>query len=111
MPTRLLMASKSNSTSIVLLMSLTIFLAVTPVAFAQSDSLVKLADDFWKWRAQNAPFTGDDVNRMERPGGTRDWSRASIDQRRKDLAAFDARWKNIDNKSGTIVRQVDYRLI
>ena len=39
--------------------------------------LQKLAQDFWNWRAQNAPFTGDDVNRMERPGGTRDWSARS----------------------------------
>ncbi len=41
-----------------------------------SDSLDKLSDDFWAWRAKYAPFTGDDVNRMERPGGKRDWSRA-----------------------------------
>ena len=46
------------------------------------DQLQKLADDFWTWRAKNAPFTGDDVNRMERPGGTRDWSAAAIEKRR-----------------------------
>ena len=45
----------------------------------QADSLDKLADDFWAWRAKYAPFTGDDVNRIERPGGLRDWSRAKID--------------------------------
>ncbi|HAK05819.1 MAG TPA: hypothetical protein DCO65_00875, partial [Spartobacteria bacterium] len=28
-----------------------------------TDSLDKLADDFWTWRAKHAPFTGDDVNR------------------------------------------------
>ena len=44
------------------------------VSHAQGDSLEKLADDFWTWRAKYGPFTGDDVNRMERPGGTRDWS-------------------------------------
>ena len=54
----------------------------------QADSLVKIADDFWAWRSKHAPFTGDDVNRLERPGGVRDWSRTSIDQRRKDLAQF-----------------------
>src|SRR5215469_6659488 len=77
----------------------------------QTDSLDKLADDFWKWRAKYAPFNGDDVPRMERPGGIRDWSRASVDQRRKDLADFEARWKKIDIHSWTVSRQVDYRLV
>jgi uncharacterized protein (DUF885 family) len=77
----------------------------------QTDSLDKLADDFWKWRAKYAPFNGDDVPRMERPGGIRDWSRASVDQRRKDLAHFEARWKKIDIHNWTVSRQVDYRLV
>ncbi|MGC2354412.1 MAG: DUF885 family protein, partial [Candidatus Udaeobacter sp.] len=80
-------------------------------AQSQSESLAKLSDDFWTWRAKHAPFTGDDVNRIERPGGTRDWSRASIDQRRKDLAGFDARWKKIDASHWPVPQQVDYRLI
>jgi uncharacterized protein (DUF885 family) len=80
-------------------------------AQTQSDSLEKLADDFWAWRAKYAPFTGDDVNRMERPGGMRDWSRPSIEKRRNDLAAFEARWKKIDATNWPIPRQVDYRLI
>jgi len=70
--------------------------ALVAGAEAQPDSLEKLADDFWKWRTQNAPFTADDVNRIERPDGMRDWSRASIDQRRKDLAGFEARWKKLN---------------
>src|SRR6266404_813074 len=74
-------------------------------------ALNKLADDFWAWRAKYAPFNGDDVPRMERPGGMRDWSRASIDRRRKDLAEFEARWKNIDASKWPIREQVDYRLI
>src|SRR5438034_8175500 len=78
---------------------------------AQTDSLEKVAGDFWAWRAKYAAFTGDDVNRIERPGGMRDWSRASIDQRRKDLAAFEARWKKIDASRWPIPQQVDYRLI
>src|SRR5690349_20927259 len=79
--------------------------------FAQTDSLEKIAGDFWTWRAKHAPFTGDDVNRMERPGGTRDWSRASIDQRRKNLADLEARWRKIDPSSWPIPQQVDYKLI
>ena len=78
---------------------------------AQPDSLEQLANDFWAWRARYAPFTGDDVNRIERPGGMRDWSRASISQRQKDLAGFDTRWKKLDPAQWPIPKQVDYKLI
>ena len=77
----------------------------------QTDSLAKLADDFWTWRAKYSPFNGDDVPRMERPGGIRDWSRASIDKRSKDLTEFESRYHKIDIKSWPIPKQVDYRLI
>src|SRR3989442_7414607 len=87
------------------------WVALLPTAQAQSESLDKLANDFWAWRAKYAPFTGDDVNRIERPGGTRDWSRASIEKQRKDLAEFDARWKKLDPAQWAIPQQVDYRLI
>ncbi len=80
-------------------------------AWAAPESLDKLANEFWTWRAKYAPFTGDDVNRMERPGGPRDWSRASIDKQRKDLAEFEARWKKIDPTQWPIPQQVDYGLI
>ena len=76
-----------------------------------ADPLDKLAGDFWTWRAKCAPFNGDDVPRMERPGGMRDWSRASIDQRRKDLIEFETRWKKIDPHTWPVAKQVDYRLI
>src|SRR5437762_1173139 len=78
---------------------------------AKSDTLDKLADDFWTWRARYAPFTGDDVNRMERPGGMRDWWRASIDKRRKDFAEFETRWKKIDIGGWPIPQQIDHKLI
>jgi len=78
---------------------------------AATESLEKLADDFWTWRAKYAPFTEDDVNRIERPGGVRDWSRATIDNHRKELAQFEARWKKIDASGWPIPRQVDSRLI
>jgi uncharacterized protein (DUF885 family) len=80
-------------------------------ASAATESLDKLANDFWAWRAKYAPFTGDDVNRIERPGGTRDWSRASIDKQRNDLAEFEDRWKKLDPTTWPIPQQVDYRLI
>jgi uncharacterized protein (DUF885 family) len=80
-------------------------------ASAATESLDKLADKFWAWRAKYAPFTGDDVNRMERPGGLRNWSRATIDQRRKELEQFEASWKKIDASSWPVSEQVDYKLI
>src|SRR6266513_285614 len=78
---------------------------------ASAESLDKFANDFWAWRAKYAPFTGDDVNRMERPGGPRDWSQAGIDKQRKDLAEFETRWKKLDSTQWPIPQQVDYRLI
>jgi uncharacterized protein (DUF885 family) len=85
--------------------------ATLTVGGEESASLDKLASDFWMWRAKYAPFNGDDVPRMERPGGVRDWSRASIDKRRKDLVEFESRWKKIDASKWPIDKQVDYRLI
>jgi uncharacterized protein (DUF885 family) len=85
--------------------------AAAPLRAQDTAPLDKLADDFWTWRARYAPFNGDDVPRIERPGGMRDWSRASIDKRRKDLTEFEARWKKIDANKWPIAKQVDYRLI
>ena len=94
-----------------IIVSLLIWVALLSIAQAQADSLEELAKDFWPWRAQYAPFSGDDVNRIERPGGKRDWSRASIDQRRKDLAGFETRWKKLNPAQWPIPKQVDYKLI
>src|SRR5256714_477598 len=75
------------------------------------DTFDKLASDFWSWRAKYAPFTGEDVNRLERPGGVRDWSAAAIDKRGRDLKDFDARYQKIDASGWPVPQQVDYRLI
>src|SRR5438132_6528343 len=77
----------------------------------QTESLDKLAGDFWTWRARYAPFNGDDVPRMERPGGMRDWSRAKIVNHRSELAEFESRWKKVDIKGWPVPKQVDYSLI
>src|ERR1700682_5897626 len=95
----------------VLLVSLSGAYSQTQPQSSGTESLDKLADDFWTWRAKHAPFTSDDVNRIERPGGTRDWSRAKIDNHRKELAEFEARWKKININGWPIAKQVDYRLI
>lgn len=94
-----------------LALSLLIFATSVASVVSATESLDKLADDFWSWRAKYAPFTGDDVNRMERPGGIRDWSRPSVDQRRKDLGQFESRWKELDAAAWPTSKQVDYRLI
>src|SRR5205823_5691293 len=88
-----------------------VVVAIAQIEAQPADPFQKLADDFWSWRAKYAPFNGDDVPRMERPGGMRDWSRASIEKRRKNLAEFEARWKKIDASKWPIDKQVDYRLI
>ncbi len=93
-------------------LTLLFVIAVTSSLCAQqTDLLDKLSDDFWTWRAKYAPFNGDDVPRIERPGGMRDWSRAAIEKRRKDLTDFESRWKKIDAKGWPVPKQVDYRLI
>src|SRR5437588_4719367 len=78
---------------------------------SSTTELEKLANDFWSWRAKYAPFTADDVNRLERPGGVRDWSAAAIDRRTRDLKEFDARYQKIDPSGWPIPQQVDYRLL
>src|SRR5437870_7954810 len=83
----------------------------TEPAASTSDTLDMLANDFWSWRAKYAPFTGDDDNRLERPGGVRDWSAAAIDKRGRDLKDFDARYQKIDAGGWPVPQQVDYRLI
>jgi hypothetical protein len=80
-------------------------------SYGQDEKLDKLVNDFWVWRVKHAPFTGDDVNRIERPGGARDWSRARIENQRKDLTEFEARWRKIDVRSWPMPKRVDYRLI
>jgi uncharacterized protein (DUF885 family) len=94
-----------------ILVALLAWNAICIANIAAAEPLEKLADDFWAWRAKYAPFTGDDVNRIERPGGMRDWSGRSIDQRRSDLEKFATRWKNIDGAQWPIAKQVDYKLI
>ena len=119
-------ASPAKTRDVKKSLGLSVFVLATFLAsiLSATESLDKLADDFWSWRAKYAPFTGDDVNRMERPGGMRDWSRASVDQRRKDLGQFEARLKperkpkELDSATWTLAdsgwpmaKQVDYKLI
>jgi len=74
--------------------------------------LSQLSEDFWRWRAQEQPFSEDDIPRLEKPLGLPiDWSRQSIQQKRLQLGAFEGRWKNLAPGDGAAIsQQVDYRL-
>lgn len=82
------------------------------LGWPQSEGPSQLSEDFWRWRAQEQPFSEDDIPRLERPLGLPiDWSPQSIQQKRVQLAAFEARWKNLAPGNGAAIsRQVDYRL-
>jgi hypothetical protein len=96
------------------LKSVVVCLILVALGFAHqaADSDEKLASDFWSWRARYAQYTGDDVPRMERPAGVvRDWSAAIVEGQRKELAAFEVRWRNLADKKLPVSQQVDHRLI
>jgi len=72
--------------------ALILFVGLVPLAGAirpdKPAAAGKAADDFWNWRAKYAPFTGDDVNRIERPAGSAIGPAAAIDSHRKELEGF-----------------------
>jgi hypothetical protein len=74
-------------------------------------SLEGFAKDFWEWRAATQPFSSDDIPRIERPRGNRDWSRKAIEKQREALASFEKRWKALEDQSKLAAWQVDYRLM
>jgi len=78
---------------------------------ASPDSLPAFAEEFWQWRAATQPFSSDDIPRIERPGGKRDWSRAATEKQMQKLAEFEKRWKSLHANTGDTARQVDYRLM
>jgi uncharacterized protein (DUF885 family) len=81
-------------------------------AVARADALDDLARDFWTWRASQQPLSHDDIPRIERPADwVPDWSRATVERRRGELAAFERRWKSIDASAFPVPRQVDHRLM
>ena len=79
----------------------------------RADSLKDFSESFWQWRAQEQPFTNDDIPRIGRLAGFRvDWSAATIAQRLKDLEGFERRWKKLAPVAGTATAElVDYRLM
>src|SRR6266850_769105 len=89
-----------------------LLLTIHLVPVVHADALDDLAHDFWKWRAGEMPVSTDDIPRLDRPAGwVPDWSPAAAESYRKQLSAFEQRWKTIDVSKSPVPRQVDYRLI
>jgi hypothetical protein len=87
-------------------------LALSLAAPALADDLQTLSRDFWTWRAVTKPMDRDDVGRVVRPHGwTPDWSLESVETRRRTLALFEERLRNLADASKPVPWQVDRRLI
>ena len=90
-----------------------LLLLFTPAIKAPAQSVEKLSESFWAWRAQEQPFTTDDIPRIERPNDYRvDWSPQTIELCKKQLAEFESQWKTLaPPTTASIHEQVDYRLL
>jgi Bacterial protein of unknown function (DUF885) len=80
---------------------------------AQADTLNQFNENFWSWRAQEQPFSEDDIPRLERPRDlVIDWSRQMVETRRQQLAALERRWKLLTLPAHAVIsQQVNYRLL
>src|SRR5215470_18467131 len=104
------MAWRSGAIALLAVVSAALFLK-TAGQTATASSLQDFAAEFWAWRAETQPFSRDDIPRIERPGGKRDWSRAAIEKERQQLAEFRERWKKLDESGAPAARRVDYQLM
>lgn len=81
-------------------------------AAAAQPAVQQLGADFWAWRGITQPASSDDIPRIVRPAGwVPDWSPAGVGAQRRQLAAFEARWKALENAPQSISEKVDYRLV
>ena len=80
---------------------------------ARAETLNELGARFWQWRAQEQPFSSDDIPRIERPAGlVIDWHPATVQRRLGQLDDFERRYKALAPAADTpIPAQVDYRLM
>ena len=75
-------------------------------------TLQQLSAEFWRWRAYQQPASSDDIPRIERPADwDPDWSTGSVETQRRELAAFEERWSQIDIANSPVAHRVDHRLI
>ncbi len=80
---------------------------------ALAERLAELGTEFWQWRAQEQPFSFDDIPRIERPSGfVADWRLQTVSRRLGELAAFERRYQAIAPQADApLAQQVDYRLV
>jgi hypothetical protein len=80
---------------------------------AHADDLGGLNQSFWQWRAQEQPFTSDDIPRIERPDSfVVDWSAKTISERLQQVDSFERRWQRLaPSASASPHDQVDHRLL
>ncbi len=84
---------------------------VTRMADIDAD-LARLGTEFRQWRAVNSFRTSDDVPRIERPAGwVPRFAPEAVEQQRRELAGFVARWRATDAAALAIPDQVDHRLL
>jgi len=90
-----------------------VLLLCAAAGWARADTLSQLSESFWAWRAQEQPFSEDDIPRIERPSDFAiNWSSSVVQQRRQQLAAFEIRWQHLKPvATATVSEQVDYRLV
>ncbi|GGS14673.1 hypothetical protein GCM10010252_62690 [Streptomyces aureoverticillatus] len=62
----------------------------------------ELAEEFWAWREETQPDSGDDLPRVERPSGwVADWSAEAVREQRRRLGEFEAEFaKSAGSPSG-----------
>lgn len=87
------------------------FLGALPAC--RADDLAELDADFWAFRAQEQPFTDDDIPRLERPAGFAvDWSAAAVARYREQVQTFESRWHALaPAPSAPAAQRTDYRLV
>ena len=89
-----------------------LLLMMSSQAACTADSLVSLADDFWHWRGQIQPSSGDDIPRISRaPDWVPDWTPAAITTRYTRLQQFEHRWQALGALAATASDKTDYRLL
>lgn len=72
----------------------------------------RLSRSFFDWRRSQQPSMGDDIPRVERPGGwTPDFSPDALDAYRETYRAYMDSLDALDTESWTVDKQVDARLL
>ncbi|UCH65982.1 MAG: DUF885 domain-containing protein [Ignavibacterium sp.] len=72
----------------------------------------KLAKDFFKWRANTQPSTGDDILRVGRPDKwVPDYSSAAINNNQEKYLEYSYKLENLPRENWTLTDSVDYLLL